>query len=481
MIHLLIILSLIVVDAAIFIVLLMHILLRRRGTSETRLAWVVFIILIPYLGALAYLLVGGIYFGRVRHHRHISLHANNAPNEQPDLEDLPGMEPRTPSPYRRVFTLAENLCPSDLLGGNHLDLEIDSENFLKPLLEDIENATRNVHLLTYIYLADDTGRQVASALRAAAKRGVHCRVLVDSMGSRDFLRSDLSREMEADGVQVVEALPASLFRITIARIDLRNHRKIVVIDNKIGYVGSQNIADPSFAPKAKFAPWVDCMVRINGPAVHDLQELFLEDWFLETGETVEGLYEELPHVQQDGADVQIIASGPNLDHGSFTMVLQSCFHVASEEIILTTPYFVPDVATETALIAAARRGVATTLILPARNDSRLVSLASRSHYEDILRAGVRIYHFNAGLLHAKTLTVDRQLFMLGSANLDRRSMELNFEVNMLGWNPDFAGQLRLLQLSYQNDSTEIKGQEWLNAGWKRRLARNAAGMLSPLL
>ena len=481
MIHLIVILCLIFIDAALFIALLTHILLRRRGTSETRLAWIVFIILVPYIGALIYLLIGGVYVGRARKDRRSSLDNAPDPIELPDLEDLPGMEPRTPSPYRRVFTLAENLCPTDLLAGNQLDLEIDAANFLVPLCTDIDSATRHVHLLTYIYLVDDTGRRVADALRAAAKRGVTCRVLVDSLGSRDFLRSDLRREMEADGVQVAEAMPASILRIPIARIDLRNHRKIVVIDHRVGYVGSQNIADPSFAPKAKYAPWVDCMVRINGPAVLDLQKLFLEDWYMETGDTEETLLHEVPHVQSDGADVQIIASGPNLDHGSFTMVLQSCFHVASEEIILTTPYFVPDVATETSLLSAAQRGVSIKLILPRKNDSFLVSLASRSHYEELLNAGVRIFHYNEGLLHAKTLTVDRQLFMVGSANLDRRSMELNFEVNMLGWNPDFTGQLRLLQLSYQNESTEVLGAEWRQAAWNKRLARNAAGMLSPLL
>ena len=481
MIHLIVILSLIILDIAIFIALLMHILLRRRGTSETRLAWVVFIIILPYLGAVIYLLVGGIYFGRARAHRRMTLRDHSHPVEHPDLEDLPGMEPQTPAPYRRVFTLAENLCPSDLVSGNLLDLEIDAANFLKPLCADIQQATRHVHLLTYIYLVDDTGRQVAEELRAAAKRGIICRVLVDSLGSRDFLRSSLRREMEADGVQIAEALPASIFRIPIARIDLRNHRKIVVIDHRVGYVGSQNIADPSFAPKAKYAPWVDCMVRVNGPAVYDLQKLFLEDWFMETGETDESLFHEVPHAQPDGADVQIVPSGPSLDHGTFTMVLQSCFHVASEEIILTTPYFVPDVATETSLLAAAQRGVSITLILPKRNDSLLVSLASRSHYEELLKAGIRIFHYTEGLLHAKTMTVDRQLFMVGSANLDRRSMELNFEVNMLGWNPDFTGQLRMLQLSYQNESIEVQGHDWLDAPWSRRLARNAAGMLSPLL
>ena len=197
---------------------------------------------------------------------------------------------------------------SDVVGGNQLELKADAEHFLKPLCADIAAATRHVHLLTYIYLTDKTGQTVADALIAAAKRGVTCRLLVDSLGSRDFLRSDLCRKLRDGGVQVVEALPARLVRILLSRIDLRNHRKIVVIDNRVGYVGSQNIADPSFAPKAKYAPWIDCMVRMEGPAVHDLQLLFLEDWYMDTEELEEGLLEEVPHVKPDGADVQRAAA-----------------------------------------------------------------------------------------------------------------------------------------------------------------------------
>ncbi|MBG85089.1 MAG: cardiolipin synthase [Phycisphaerae bacterium] len=480
--HLVILYSLLIVDIAIFFVLLVHILLRRRGTSETRLAWMIFIILVPYLGALIYLMVGGIYVGRRYRDFKKGKHSKLDFVEHPDLADLADIEPTTPSPYRRVFTLAENLCQSDLVGGNNLELKGNTSDFLERLYDDIDSASETVHLLTYIYLTDSTGKRVAEALCAAAARGVTCRLLVDSLGSRAFLKSDLRNKLDACGVKVVEALPASLLRIGSARIDLRNHRKIIVIDNTTGYLGSQNIADPAFAPKAKYAPWIDCMVRIQGPAVHDLQRLFLEDWYLDTGEANTRMLETIPHVQKDGADVQIIENGPQqVGSETFSLVLQSCFHVATEEIILTTPYFVPDVATESAMHAAARRGVDTTLILPQRNDSRLVSLASRSHYEQLLEAGVKIRHFTSGLLHAKTLTVDRQLFLVGSANLDRRSMELNFEANMLGWSPDFAGQLRLLQKSYANDSVEVDAQKWLDAPWYRRLARNAAGMLSPLL
>ena len=308
--HLVILYSLLLVDILIFIVLLTHILLRRRGTSETRLAWMVFIILVPYLGALIYLMVGGVYVGR--RFREFKKGKRTKLNfvEHPELVDLPGIEPETPDPYRRVFTLAENMCQSDLVGGNALELKGNTKDFLKSLCEDIDSATETVHLLTYIYLTDSTGHRVGDALRAASGRGVTCRLLVDSLGSRAFLKSTLRRLLEADGVKIVEALPASLWRIGSARIDLRNHRKIVVVDNQIAYVGSQNIADPAFAPKAKYAPWIDCMVRLRGPAVHDLQRLFLEDWYLDTGEVNKDLLEVVPHVHTDGADVQIIENGP---------------------------------------------------------------------------------------------------------------------------------------------------------------------------
>jgi cardiolipin synthase len=276
-------------------------------------------------------------------------------------------------------------------------------------------------------------------------------------------------------------MPTHVFKLLWARLDIRNHRKIFIIDNQIAYIGSQNIASESFAPKARYAPWVDCMIRLRGPAVHDLQELFIEDWYLDSQEELSCMMQEKPEVKEKGATVQVVGSGPNFRNEVLSLALQAAINAAEKELVLTTPYFVPDQATAVAIRSAALRGVKTTLILPARNDSKLVALASTAQYDQLLKAGAEIYHFNSGLLHAKTMTVDHQLFMVGSANLDRRSLELNFEVSLIGWDPDLANQLHFLQTTYLQESTRINEVQWMKRGVAKQLLSNAAGLLSPLL
>jgi cardiolipin synthase len=255
----------------------------------------------------------------------------------------------------------------------------------------------------------------------------------------------------------------------------------VVIDGFISYTGSQNIADADFAPKRKFAPWVDAMVRIEGPLTWDFQVLFVEDWYLDTNESLEHLLHVQPLPQTEGIIGQAIGTGPDSFNEALRQLSQAMFHTAREELILTTPYFVPDDSTLTALCATARRGVDTMLIVPQRNDSRLVHAASRSHYPALLESGVKIYEFNRGLLHAKTVTVDRNLALISTANLDRRSFELNFEISVLVYDDDFASHLRFLQRGYIAESTLFDLHQWKRCSWPRRLWYNAAGTLSPLL
>ncbi|MHC5007872.1 MAG: cardiolipin synthase, partial [Planctomycetota bacterium] len=331
------------------------------------------------------------------------------------------------------------------------------------------------------YLDDHSGQRVAEALMDAAGRGVTCRLLVDGVGSVGFLRSHLRKRMQTRGVAVVEALPTSLLRLPFARIDLRNHRKLVVIDGMIGYCGSQNIADAEFAIKPKYAPWVDAMVRLRGPAVRDLQVLFIQDWYLDTNESLEELLAISAAPSPDGAVVQIMGTGPDAYNEALRQITQTSLHAAREELIITTPYFVPDEATATALYTTARRGVDTTLVVPARNDSPLVAAASRSFYERLLEAGVQVHEYQQGLLHAKTMTLDRRLALVTTANFDRRSFELNFEVSLVVYDSDFASELRLLQKAYIDGSRTVSETQWKRRGWPRRLWQNTAGMLGPIL
>jgi cardiolipin synthase A/B len=456
------------------------VLLRRRPSSQT-MAWILVIVGLPIIGTVLYLMVGEIKLGsaRIRRHREIMDRIEASPPFV--AADHSALAPTLPRDLQQIATLGEAVSEVDALGGNTLGLLGDSDLWLDGLIGDIDSAEFHCHLLFYIYLGDHTGARVGDALMRAAARGVQCRLLLDAVGSKNFLRSALCRTMQQAGVRIVAALGVKALRMLFTRMDLRNHRKIVVIDGSIGYTGSYNIADPAFAIKAKFAPWVDCMVRVQGPVVWDLQMLFVEDWYLDTDESLEELLNIQPLAMADGVAAQVIGTGPNSFNEALRQLLQSAMHTAQEELILTTPYFVPDEAMLTALSAAARRGVATTLVLPERNDSPLVAATSRSHYQYLLDAGVRIFQYRKGLLHAKTMTIDRRLAIVTTANLDRRSFELNFEVSLIVYDDDFASQLRFLQTTYLQDSRSVPLAEWRRRSVPARLCDSAASLLSPLL
>ncbi len=472
---------LLVADFAVRFTLAAVIIIRSRGTPAVRLAWLVLLLAVPVVGVVAYLLFGEPRLGRRRVRRYLAA-ANTLRVREPEYAaKTPPVPADISAEYRQIAHLAESVGGNIPQGGHTLELYGDTDLFIQALVEDLNNAQSSCHLLFYIFLTDHSSTRVADALIQASGRGVTCRVLVDGVGSRGFLRSELRRRLDAAGVRVVEALPANLARMLLARIDLRNHRKIAVIDGVIGYTGSQNIADAEFAIKPKYAPWVDAMVRIEGPVVRDLQVLFVEDWHMDTGETLKDVLGIRPPPVPQGETVQVIGTGPASYNEAMVQMTLATMHTATEELIVTTPYFVPDEATVAALYTCGLRGVEVSLVVPARNDSPLVGAASRSYYAKLLEAGVAIYEFRAGLLHAKTISVDRRLAMITTANLDRRSFELNFEVSMMVYDSNFASQLRLMQKSYIDDSDPVGVAAWTARGWPRKLVENGLGMFSPLL
>lgn len=471
----------VVVEFALRLLVIAAVLLRRRYRPEMSIAWVAVIMAIPLLGALGYVLVGGARIGR----RRIEAHARASQEIAARLSSTAARSTVSrelmPRRFRSIAALGESVGDTAPRTGNDLTLISETDLFVDSLVGDIDRAERHAHLLFYIFLDDFSGRRVADALVRATKRGVVCRLMLDGVGSRPFLKSGTCERMREAGVKVLEALPANPLRVAISRLDLRNHRKLAIIDGRVGYTGSHNVADAEFAPKPKYAPWVDAMVRGEGPIVRDMQAIFLEDWYSDSGETVENVFGEGEEVPGADTIAQIIASGPNRQNEALRQLNTSALHLAEEEVVLTTPYFVPDESTLTALRAAGRRGATAILIVPARNDSPLVAAASRSYYEPLLADGVQIYEFQGGLLHAKTLTIDRELAIIGTANFDRRSFELNFEVTLAVYDTDFASEMRFLQMSYRDHSRQILPGPWFNRPWPRRLLENAAGLLSPLL
>ena len=473
------------VDLLLRIALGVHVIMRRRPVAVS-LAWLAVLLALPFLSIFIYLLVGETHLGirrAKRHERQTKQLEEKAvhiwKHRHLDTEAI-GEEF---GQIARYGTAVSGMPP---LRGNRLTLLPDNESMLAALERDIDGATSHCHLLYYIYLNDTAGTAIGEALLRAAKRGVACRLLVDGVGSRAFLKSDLHTRLTAGGVQVVEALPVNLFRRPFARVDLRNHRKIAVIDGRVAYCGSQNITDTHFRSHKwrKTGQWIDATVRVDGPAAQALAVTFLRDWQLDSDEDMSDvagfLPEPLPHEDHECV-VQVVPSGPGPTPEAIHQAVLTLIYSAREELIMTTPYFVPDQATLEALRAAAARGVDVTLVMPRVSDSPLVAAASRSHYLDLLETGVRIHHYEGGLLHAKAMTIDRKVGLIGSTNFDQRSFFLNFEVTLFIYDDNFASVLRFMQMGYLNNAEEVELHEWRRRGWLESLRDNAAQLLGPLL
>ena len=330
------------------------------------------------------------------------------------------------------------------VGGNHGRLLPDSNASIESLVSDIDAAKDHVHLIFYIWLPDNNGLKVVGALKRAAARKVTCRVMADGLGSRIMIDSEHWKGMRDARVHVATALPIGnlLLRPLLGRIDLRNHRKIVVIDDWITYCGSQNCADPEFLIKAKYAPWVDALMRFEGPIARQNQYLFASDWMAHVDEDIRELLQRPLPPGEPGFAAQVIGTGPTVRNSAMPEVFETLMYAARHELFITTPYYVPDEAMQIALCASAYRGVETTIIFPARNDSFIVQAASRSYYADLLAAGVRIFEFEGGLLHTKSLTLDGEITLIGSANMDRRSFDLNYENNILFCDSALTAEMR---------------------------------------
>jgi len=329
--------------------------------------------------------------------------------------------------------------------------------------------------------------EVGQALIRAAKRGVECKLLVDDVGSRPFLRSEMVDRLRDGGVGVREALPAGLFRLALNRLDLRNHRKLAVIDGTVAYMGSQNLTDNTYHYRKarKLGPWIDASVRVEGPAVQALAMTFLTDWAAEVDEEVAVEDKYLPKEAEEAggeAIAQVVPTGPSpVSRAAMREAFLTAIYAATKELIISTPYFAPDEATDAALQAAARRGVAVTLIVPRKSDFWVVDHAGRAHFETMLDAGVRVYQYRHGLLHAKTMTVDGSTAMIGSANLDMRSFWLNYELALFAYDASFSKELRHLQMEYLEKSHKVDAKAWASRGGWAKMEEGLARLFGPLL
>jgi len=471
-------------DILIRLGLSVRIIMRRRPVGVS-LAWLTIVFMLPLAGAFVYLMFGELRLGR----RHAAWAAQV---RRPVEQWLHGLRTRKTVDWTAqglecepLAKLTEASLGVPALPGNHLQLLPDTEGAFRALLADIDAARRSCQMVFYIWYQGGVADEVGEALLRAAARGVTCRVLVDAVGSRPFLRGPWVRKLREGGVQVVAALPAGLLRAAFVRYDLRMHRKIAVIDGEIAYTGSLNIVDPRyFKQKAGVGQWVDAMVRIRGPAVEGLLGTFLADWVLESSEGIETLSHTSdfhPLAECGPSVVQVAASGPLDGNDAILRSLLMAIYSARRELILTTPYFVPDESLVAALVSAAQRGVGVTLIVPGKVDSRLVRLASQAFQGDLLAAGVRVALFHGGLLHTKSITVDGKFSLFGSLNLDPRSLYLNFEITLVVYDRGFTNDLRQLQQSYLAHCELMDQGQLQSRSRLQRLAENTARLAGPLL
>jgi cardiolipin synthase len=452
-----------VVAWAIRLVALVVVPFRRKFTAA---AWLLLIFFLPIPGLILFWMIGQPKFPKGRIDRFMELrHCFDAVGDA-----LRKAQPRRPAP---VAAFAERLGYFPATGGNRADLIDDYDEVIRRLIDDIDGAEKYVFIVVYIFADDAVAQTVIDALGRAVARGVDCRVLVDPVGSIHWVRRTV-RRLRAVGVRTREALPLRLIRRT--RRDMRNHRKLFIIDGRIGYAGSQNIVAKDFRPGVVNR---ELVARCTGPVVAAMEAVFLGDWFLETGDNPPSAIEPPP---VDGeAILQLLPSGPEYPMAGFETLLVWQLHQASKRAIIATPYFIPDQDVIAAFRIAAARGVEVDLVLSQVVDHPIVNLAQRSYYADLMSSGVRIHLFDHYLLHAKNVSIDGKLAIVGSSNVDLRSFQLNEEVSLLLHDPASVAALEAAQRRYIADSKPIEPDQWAKRGRPIMVAENFARLVSPLL
>jgi cardiolipin synthase A/B len=449
---------------------------QRRSASAAR-TWLLFIFLLPWPGLAIYALVGRIRVPAFR--RKLQEQASEQIKKaQAQIGTQIVAQPDLPAQLQIIPEQAKRLGTFEPFAGNTFEFLRDYEGSIDRLIQDIDAAKRHVHLLTYIYRTDRIGRKVADALKRAAKRGVVCRVLLDAVGSRIAL-NQFGPELREAGVEVRSMLPVGLFRRKGERFDLRNHRKISVIDGTIGYLGSQNIADPTFV---KNFPNEELVVRLIGPVVSQLQATFLGDHYLETEEVLDRA-ELFPDLKAAGdSAAQLLPSGPGYGQENGRELIISMLYEARRRVVITTPYFIPDEPFLNAICAAGRRENVQVHMVVSKHANQLISqLAQRSYYDDLLEAGIQIHLYRPHFLHAKLLTIDDHVALTGSTNMDIRSFALNAEINLLIYDRQVVEQLKVIQEDYFRNSDLLTREQWSKRSVLEKVAHNTARLMDSFL
>ena len=448
-----------------------------RRSPDAAKGWLLLIFFEPTAGLILYLLIGRPTLPAWRLLRHADFEALSKPTRDRLAVDENVFRPDVGPELQHAVTLAENLGDFPILGGNSAEILADYAGTIDRLVADIDLAHDHVHLLFYIIADDATAERVIGALERAVERGVACRVLADSLGSRPEFQRMLPRLLSA-GILAEETMRVGFFRRHTGRIDLRNHRKIAVIDGDIGYIGSQNLIDSTFK---RGLTYEELNVRLCGPIVLELQAVFADDWYVEVDEFIgDSRYFPEPRIA-GGVAAQALPSGPGYPRENNQRLVVSLIHAATKKLVITMPYLIPDGALLQALQTSVLRGVDVTLVVPLQMDQILVCLGQRSYYDELLSSGLRICRYGKRFLHAKHITVDDQIAWIGSSNLDIRSFSLNAEIVVLLYDHEVCERLGKEQARYLREGEMLTLAAWRQRPLAVKVVENLARMLSPLL
>ncbi len=439
----------------------------RRPT--TAMAWLLAIFFIPVVGLLLYLLFANIRLSRRRIERQSSVNASILEATQHMIGG--NRAPKSPDWVLSAVELNRTLGALPLQAGNAVEFITGYRESFDEMRLEIDKARRYVHVQFYIIGDDDVYvGPILEALERAVARGVKVRVLFDHLGSlRVKGYFGLVRRMSAAGINWRRMLPLAPFQRRWRRPDLRNHRKIVVVDGQVAFTGSQNLIEPGYkrASAHKIGrEWVELMVKVHGPLVTSLDVVFATDWSQESDEDLLhdlAAVEEAMRVAPDaGEDIgQVVPSGPGFEAENNLRLFNTLIYSATERLSITSPYFVPDDSLLYAITTAAQRGVAVELFVCEKGDQALVQHAQQSYYEALLRAGVRIYRYKAPtVLHSKCMAVDDEVVVMGSSNMDMRSFSLNLEITLMLLGPGLVDELMKVQDGYRENSTELTLEQW---------------------
>ncbi len=379
------------------------------------------------------------------------------------------------------FLINDSLSP--LTNGNAIELLINGEKKFPEVISALLQAKHNIHLEYYIYEDDEIGNRIKDILIQKAKEGIEVRFIYDDFGSRS-IRKKLVKGLKDAGV---EAYPFNRVRLLYFanRINYRNHRKIIIVDGKCGFIGGINISDRYINDKKETDKqyWRDTHIRIDGPGILYLQHIFLCDWNFCTGQKIQPdlKYFSATAVHGSNTSVQIAASGPDSPASTIKLSFLKAINLAQSEILLATPYFIPSGSIMDSLKLSAMGGVKIKLIVPGISDLRLTNAAAWSYYGELLRAGVEIYIYNRGFIHAKTMVIDNHISFVGTANMDQRSFDLNFEVNAIVYDVEFAEKLKKSFNADLVHSEKIQYEQWKTRPFYTKLGERTARLLSPLM